>query len=262
MTFCINYTSCFYYWLTTFTTHAHFNMHHSWDVWFPWLCSGLRWSIPVHPTLLLFVNIHSDIYFLLQRQFQKTNIWNMSLQWGWCHHILLQNHLPKLKGKCLFAQLFQRTSWGRRNNCRYKRSSFSKSVAKIRRKLKGQNQNERRRKCCTCEHFLTCCSQLLWKHFCLDKLTSCCRDVYRWRCICLREVTVFILSDLNRRWNMPTNVSRTPEYKISWKSVQRFSSCYMRTDRHGPPKGNLCKFPFRTRWRALIWDIRTFKCTR
>jgi len=52
------------------------------------LCSGLRQGTP---TLLPFTDIHTNIYFLLQRKFQKTNIWNVSPLWGWCHHVGLQN---------------------------------------------------------------------------------------------------------------------------------------------------------------------------
>ena len=103
MIICINYTNHFYQQLITFPTHV---IHHTQDVWFPSLCSGLRQGKPIQPTLLLFTNIHTDIYFLLQRMFQKTNIWNGSPLWGWCHHVWLQNPLLNLKVKCHLAHLF------------------------------------------------------------------------------------------------------------------------------------------------------------
>jgi hypothetical protein len=39
-----------------------------------------------------------------------------------------------------------------------------------------------------------------------------------------------IVSGFNQNWNMSTNVNKTPQYQIAWKFVQRFWSCYMRTD--------------------------------
>jgi hypothetical protein len=42
-----------------------------------------------------------------------------------------------------------------------------------------------------------------------------------------------LFSDLNQNWNVSTHFSRTPQCKISWKSVQRLSSCYTRTGGHG-----------------------------
>jgi hypothetical protein len=33
-----------------------------------------------------------------------------------------------------------------------------------------------------------------------------------------------------KNWNEQKSFSETPKYKTSWKSVQWFSSCYMRTD--------------------------------
>jgi hypothetical protein len=40
-----------------------------------------------------------------------------------------------------------------------------------------------------------------------------------------------LLSDSNQNWNLSSsNFSKTPQYQISWKSVQPFSSCYMCTD--------------------------------
>jgi hypothetical protein len=41
-----------------------------------------------------------------------------------------------------------------------------------------------------------------------------------------------ILSGLNPNWNVSTNFSEISPYQIWWKSVQPFSSCYMRTDGH------------------------------
>jgi hypothetical protein len=42
---------------------------------------------------------------------------------------------------------------------------------------------------------------------------------------------MLLLSDFDQTWNVSTDFSKTLQYKISWKSVQPFSSCYIRTDR-------------------------------
>ena len=81
-------------------------MHGTKNIKFPSLCWGLRQGTPIQPTFLLFTNIHTDIYFLLQRKFQKINIWNVSPLWGRCHHVWLQNPLLNLKVKCHLAHLF------------------------------------------------------------------------------------------------------------------------------------------------------------
>jgi hypothetical protein len=53
------------------------------------------------------------------------------------------------------------------------------------------------------------------------------RDACRFSC----KVPVF-WSDFNQNWNVSTNFNKTPQYQISSKSVQLFSSCYVRTDGH------------------------------
>jgi hypothetical protein len=40
-----------------------------------------------------------------------------------------------------------------------------------------------------------------------------------------------LLYDLIQNWNLSINFSKTPQYQISRKYVQPFSSCYMRRDR-------------------------------
>jgi hypothetical protein len=44
--------------------------------------------------------------------------------------------------------------------------------------------------------------------------------------------------DFSQNWNMSTCFSKPTQYKISWKSVQRFLSCYMRMYEHG--EANRC----------------------
>jgi hypothetical protein len=46
-----------------------------------------------------------------------------------------------------------------------------------------------------------------------------------------------LLSDLNKNWSVLTNFIKTSQYQISWKSVQLFSNCYMRTNRRGEANG-------------------------
>jgi hypothetical protein len=42
-----------------------------------------------------------------------------------------------------------------------------------------------------------------------------------------------LLFDLNSNWKVSTTFRKATQYQISWKSVQQFSSFYMRSDRHG-----------------------------
>jgi hypothetical protein len=47
----------------------------------------------------------------------------------------------------------------------------------------------------------------------------------------LREMCQLLLSDFKQNWNLSTNFSKTPQYEISWSSIQQLSSFYMRRDR-------------------------------
>jgi hypothetical protein len=47
------------------------------------------------------------------------------------------------------------------------------------------------------------------------------------------------LYDFNQNWNVSTNFSKTSQYKITLKSVERFSGYSMRADRHGEPTSRI-----------------------
>jgi hypothetical protein len=66
----------------------------------------------------------------------------------------------------------------------------------------------------------------------------------------LRSKCPLLLSHFNQNWNI-THFHKIPQFQISWKSIQQFSSCYTQTDRE-TGETNSCIYATFKLWMSLL----------